>query len=191
MFEHELNHLRTRLEEIGRASKRFHLNRCATPDQVADYERKSGIILPEAYREFILQIGDGLQIDDGWETNLGVKSRAGRLWIAPLFAENNTLPTRYFVETSLVIFPFRFWEDGENSELHQWRSLTGHEMIESDIGLSLGLTGRNWDSRWVVLIVRGAERNKVWFPSAACGHHYQPSELPFLDALEWMINQAK
>lgn len=143
MFEKELSRLRAHIERCGRDDLTFCAR--ATPDQIEAWERALGATLPQHYREFILQIGDGFHIN----------RQNNDLSVAALDARNAIRQTK----PCLIPFPFqKVIYDNYMCSCRAWDDLTGHEKMETDLALALGC--RDWDN--LALVLTGPKRGEVW-----------------------------
>jgi hypothetical protein len=135
-------------------------------ETVAAFERRHGIGLPDAYREFLLRVGDG----GGGPPEYGLM----RLGEVP----KDMLPQEAATWRSLpkVTEPFPFtqawvWEDGDTSP-----EGTGDEVSCGSLCLGTDGCAMYWH-----LVVSGPERGHVWM---LCGEGIQPT-VPKRDFLRW------
>lgn len=172
MLERELIQLRARIEQCGREALTF--GGCPTLEQIEAWERALGATLPEHYREFILQIGDGFHID----------RQHGHLRIGASKMEDPP-----FQEGSSSLVPFPLQPVIYDNYMHScggWEELTGHEKIESDLALALGY--EDWDN--FALILTGPKRGEVW-QFSTFSWNPQVYGLNFIDALHKMLGKAE
>jgi hypothetical protein len=136
-------------------------------DRVCGFERLHGIVLPEGFRAFITQIGDGAfgPPHYGW-VPLGHAARDMRPDEAKIWRD---LP---YVRRP---FPFTVtwvWEGGDVSA-----EGTLQQRNDGLIYLGTDGCGMNW-----FLVVTGPERGNVWW---ICGEGMQPTA-PKRDFLQWI-----
>lgn len=124
------------------------LRRPADEKRVIGFERKHRIQLPEDYRRFVLNLGDG-----GPGPPLMGLLPLGREGKAPLVPE--FLRGRQWLPYLALPFPFTrdwIWEDGEDSDEGDTEQIGHGSLLLGDHGC-----GIEWR-----LIVTGPERGNVW-----------------------------
>ncbi len=145
MFQPELTRLRARIEVWGREDLTYFQR--ATLSQIEAWERALGATLPEHYREFLLQIGDGFIIS----------RQSCHLLMLGIDKGNSALDFK----RSARLIPFPLQSEIYDNYMHScrsWEELTGHEKMESDVALALGY--HDWTN--FALIVTGPQRGEVW-----------------------------
>jgi hypothetical protein len=142
------------------------LNQTLSERQVAAFEKRHHITLPEGYRRFLIKIGNG---GDG-----PPHYRLVTLGKGPNSANQDEV--RYWEQLPHVHLAFPFtepwvWEGGDVSE-----EGTEEQVRHGSIFLGEDGCGMDWH-----LIVTGAERGNVWM---ICGEGVVPT-LPKRDFLTW------
>ena len=146
--------------------RRAHLGAPLSEDQISTFEDEHGIVLPDAYHEFLLMIGNG---GDGPPyygcAELGC-------------AAKDMSPDQQFLWTALpdIDEPFPFtapwiWENGDDSN-----EGTREETSHGSVYIGNDGCGQYWH-----LIVTGPERGNVW---QFCGVGIVPT-IPRRDYLQW------
>jgi hypothetical protein len=143
-------------DEMDRRSlKRFEI---LSQDEIAAFETRANVRLPEAYRQYLLIVGDG---GDG-----------------PPFAEGVVMLVHTVTRESLprcsLPFPLTaYWTWEDDLELQPEKSA---EIKNGHLVLGHDGCGRHW-----ILIVAGPERGRIWQKG---GEGITPC-YPKLDFLEW------
>jgi hypothetical protein len=157
-----------RLERIRRktAGRDVRVNPPLTEVAVAAFEQRHHIALPEAYRAFLLRIGDG----GGGPPAYGLM-RLGEI-------PNDMLPEEAAIWRDLpkVTQPFPFtqawvWEEGDASK----------EGTRDQAECGSVCLGTDGCAMYWHLVVTGPERGRVWL---LCGEGIQPT-VPKRDFLHW------
>ena len=177
MFEPQLARIRDKMEKVGEQSGRFILNLRATPAQIAKFEAELGLTLPDEYREWISQIGDGYSV--------------GLLQIGALFPTNAISPN-HTLRTYKTVFPLKHTEHPgwEMFYLFEWNQLNGHEKMETNVALAFGM----WRGRSLpALVISGEQRAQVWhgcvYDEPTEAEDLNPFDsLSFLDWLEQILD---
>lgn len=171
--------LRAQIESAGSRSQRLRWNSCATLEQIAAYEENLGLSLPDEYREFVLQVADGVEL--GYDVSFSMLSLC------------NLKPSSSSHSARLVVFPIQqlLRGEGENPPSYPiagtkyargWRELSGHEKMENDVALHFGM----WQGEEVILVLSGEQRGIVYFTSRFGGLS-EPRNLTFLAALDHVL----
>jgi len=155
----------------------FPMNPPATSEQVKAFESKHNCSLPEDYREFIQQIGDGGPGPNGLFT---------------LFPENNKTRNPMF-GAHLAPFPF-IWQSEIIPETGEdWGSFTYMEDLEDktrDIGLAIEFFCGGCD-HYYFLVVTGSEKGSVWQARTESNREFAAlatGEKTRVSFLEWFEN---
>ena len=167
----KLSELRERdrsLEIFGAADHRYVVNEPLEESAVARFERRHGIQLPEDYRRFLLEVGNGGagpaygvfklgEMDDGWKTRRWKKGDGliGELSAPfPHVRRWNKLPRMPKVDED--------HPDFETLMEHRDREYMSTENVNGAIPISnLGCGLRHW------LVVNGREAGHIWVDERA------------------------
>lgn len=133
---------------------------------LVEFEKRYEVSLPEEYREFVLQIGNGASGPPAYGLIALAEPPPGR--------GDDTSHTSEELVSMQKVFPFTkpwVWEDGGASD-------EGTDDQVRDGQLYLGTDGCGMD--WA-LIITGPDRGTVWW---LCGEGIQPTS-PKRDFLRW------
>lgn len=146
---------------IGRLSEMYYVNRRLPPAQVEEFEQKYDIRLPEEYRRFIIEIGDG-----------GAGPFSGILPLGRYFPLEDDPRLNRLNQP----FPHRTsWSEDalreEELELYQsdreyLNQLTQGALIIQDFGCAIS----------VLLVVTGERRGSIWMDDTANAGTITPME---------------
>jgi hypothetical protein len=152
-----------RVERIGRAlaQARKFMEPCLKEWAIAGFENHFGVRLPEAYRLFLLRVGNG-----GWGP-----PRDGLGKLGEALPDEMLAPERWFQEhLPWIRKPFPFVE---RTEVKDWRQARFGCLLLADDGC-----GMQWR-----LVVTGPESGNVWFDDPNVGTIAPAS--PHRDFLGW------
>ncbi len=148
------------LTELGEKGR---LGRPCRPDEVLDLERRLDVRLPDAYRDFVLRVGDGGPGHGLWPLRRSVR-----------WADRGVYAPRYlatpFPFTSRV--PAEYFEDLDEED-HYDEVLTG-SMILAELG----------HGTYFRLVVTGSASGQVWRDEV----RGERGLIPGLDFGDWYVN---
>jgi hypothetical protein len=157
-----------RLARVARkvADRGVRLGGPLSEDAVCVFEARHRIALPDAFRSFLLHIGNGGTGPPAYglaalgEVSNDMRGEEARVW----------------TELPYVAEPFPFtktwvWEDGEPSD----------EGIREEVRCGSVYAGNDGCGMYWFVIVTGPERGNVWM---ICGEGIQPT-IPKRDFLQW------
>lgn len=180
-----LTQLRTADTDLSIGEARFHryqLNPCLTEDEVQAFERRSNVILPDDYRQFLLQVGNG-----GAGPGCGMLKFVWKDWGEAIAIgksyENGTFPNQIPVYFLL-----------EKEELTGGITLP---LADYGCGMTaqLVVTGKRWGKVWFI----SAENDTLPFGQGLCNHLHAGSAEEFMMEVEeafsfyewyrdWLVN---